>query len=564
MPLPPAIANHPDARAYKAAIENPVTLGALFEDFTRRHAGRQALAYQGTATSYAQLRTQARAVAKALIAAGITKGMRIAVLFTNRPEFISAAYGVAMAGGVLAPVHSVSSPRERNFMLMHSDSAMLLMQPSFQRYHYLDELVAAHLGIATAQPGRIQVETLPYLRRIVSLEPAPQYGGVQSWSEFLAAGEAISDAMLDAVAAQVHPADDAIIIYTSGSTGDPKGVLHRHRAACTQQSRTRNLYGLDESDRVWSVNPLFWSAGFAFFMGVLTFGACMVLQERMEPAETLELIERERVTTLASWPATLAPLADHPDAARRDLSSLVHVPTQAALRRHLDLKEKAWGPTVSWGLSEAFATSTFIIAGDGAEPLTVPGGYPMPGMDIRIIDLESGSELPAGQTGEIIVRGPQLMRGYIKRLPEEAFDAEGFIHTRDTGFIDPHGRLHFTGRLSNMIKASGANVSAMEVENVLARWGRVKSAYVTGIPDERTGEAVVACVVQRDDMSATEAEIIAHLKGELASYKVPRHILFLKPEEVPLTSSNKVQLPKLRELAIERLQKSGSGGSASA
>jgi acyl-CoA synthetase (AMP-forming)/AMP-acid ligase II len=553
LPLPADIAVHPAMREFAACAERPATLGRLIDEVTSRHAGRQAIAYAGESILYRELRARIRLVAKALVANGVSKGMRVAVLMANRPEFVVAVYAVAMVGGVIVPVHSIATARERHYMLAHSDAGLLLIQPDFERQHYLDELIAAHPGIRDALPGQIGVPALPALRRVVSLDAHSSITGVQAWPAFVAAGSSIADELLDAIAAQVDPSDDALIIYTSGSTGEPKGVVHRHRAVALQQWRARIFYTIAEDERVWSVYPLFWSAGFIYFLGVLTAGACMVMQEKMEPEATLRLLEAERVTMLASSNSTIAPLADHPDVVRRDLSSIRHLPTGVALRRHLRVAEQRWGPMLSWGQTETCTIATYAIPGPDQDEPAVPGGYPLPGTVVRIVDPQTGAELPAGETGEIALKGQQIMRGYHKRPPEAGFDANGFLRSGDSGYLDASGRLHFTGRLVNMIKTRGANVSPLEVEGALSRWGRVRNAYVVGIPDALAGEAVVACVVPHDADAVSEVEVLDWLRGELASYKVPRRVVFLTQDEIPLTPSNKVQLAKLREIASARV-----------
>jgi acyl-CoA synthetase (AMP-forming)/AMP-acid ligase II len=551
--LPPDVASHPLTRAFAACSERPQTLGLLLREVTERYADRQALAWRGQAVSYSDLWTSARAVAAALVAAGCGKGTRVGILMSSRPEFIAAAYGTAMIGGVVLLLHSVATAKDRDYMLAHSDCQVLLMQAAFLRQDWARDLAGFHPEIATQTPGDLRLAALPFLRRVVCLDETPGLAGIQRWSDFIAAGAGTSGALLDAMLAQVHPSDDGVIIYTSGSTGSPKGALHRQRSACLQQWRAPIIFGTDPDERFWSLYPFFWSAGFAFFMGALTAGCCLVLQERFDAAETLELIERERITMMAAAVATLAPLADHPDVTKRDLSSIRHIPTMAGLRRHLNLAEKAWGPTAAYGLSETFANATYIIP-DDVEPMTRPGGYPMPGMRFRIIDPETGRELPQGETGEIALAGTQVMRCYYKRNPEEYSDADGYIRTGDEGFIDARGRVHFTARLSNMIKTKGANVSPMEIEEKLLRWGKVKIVFVVGIPHPDNGEDVVACVVKRDDLDVTAEEIIAHLKQEVASYKVPRHVVFLQAGDIPMTATNKPKLPDLRALAQQRLR----------
>ena len=460
--LPPDVANHPLTKAYEACSDKPLTLGALLHDVAARYAGNQVLAFRGQSISYRELLAQARATAKALIAGGCGKGTRVGILMSSRPEYFAAVYGVAMAGGIVVPLHSVATANDREFMLQHSDCAILLMQAALARHDWLGEFLERHAEVKQQTNGQLRLAALPWLRRVVCLDDDRGVAGVQSWQAFIDAGASVSDALLDAVAAQVHPSDDAVIIYTSGSTGSPKGVLHRHRAACLQQWRAPIIYGMAEDERIWSVNPFFWSAGFSFFMGAITSGGCLVLQEHFEAGETLELLERERVTMLASAVATLAPLCDHPDVTRRNLSAVRHLPTNAGLRRFLNVEEKKWGPTVAYGLTETFASATYIIP-DEADPLTDPGGYPMPGMRFRVVDPATGKTLGPNEKGEIAATGMQLMRTYYKKSPEECFDAEGYVRTGDEGYIDNRGRVHYTARLSNMIKTKGANVSPMEI-----------------------------------------------------------------------------------------------------
>jgi fatty-acyl-CoA synthase len=546
--LPPDVANHPLTKAYEACSDKPLTLGALLHDVAARYAGKQVLAFRGQSITYRELLAQARATAKALIAGGCGKGTRVGILMSSRPEYFAAVYGVAMAGGIVVPLHTVATANDREFMLQHSDCAILLMQAALARHDWLGEFLERHAEASQQTSGQLRLSALPWLRRVVCLDDDRGVAGVQAWQAFIDAGASVSDALLDAVAAQVHPSDDAVIIYTSGSTGSPKGVLHRHRAACLQQWRAPIIYGMAEDERIWSVNPFFWSAGFSFFMGAITSGGCLVLQEHFEAGETLELLERERVTMLASAVATLAPLCDHPDVTRRNLSAVRHLPTNAGLRRFLNVEEKKWGPTTAYGLTETFASATYVIP-DEADPLTDPGGYPMPGMRFRVVDPATGKTLGPNEKGEIAATGMQLMRTYYKKSPEECFDAEGYVRTGDEGYIDSRGRVHYTARLSNMIKTKGANVSPLEIEEVLNRWGRIKLPCVVGIPSEVRGEDVVACIVKRDDLDVTADEVMTYLRKELASYKVPRHVVFMKQEDIPLTGSNKPRLGDMRKIA---------------
>jgi fatty-acyl-CoA synthase len=530
-----------------------LTQGRFVAQVAERYGERQALVFGEWRLSYAELQREARAAAKALLAAGVTKGSKVALLLGNRPEFVVAAYGAAMAGAVVVPVSTLSAAAERDYILAHSDTSIVITQPVLLGRRLLDELMADHPDLAQAEPGHIASSRFPHLRRLVCLGPPTGFRSVQTWDDLHASQERVSEAMLDAAAASVTPSDDAVIIYTSGTTAYPKAVLHRHRAAVVQSWRWAEQLRLDPDDRIWSPYPFFWTAGLAMVLGgTLASGACLVCQEAFEPGGALELIERERVTITYSFPHIEARLVDHPDATTRDLSSVRRVMAGSPLRKLIPIDKDAADPGAAYGLTETFTLATSIRSDSPRRLRRSTHGVALPGMAVRIIDSASGAPLATGATGEIAVKGITLMRGYYKVDPEQCFDDEGWFRTGDAGYLDESGFLHWTGRLSNLIKTSGANVSPLEVETALTAWGRLKVANVVGIPHPVVGEAVVLCAVQGAD-PVSASEITAHLRGVLAPYKVPKHVVFLDPDEVTLTGSHKVRVDRLRSLAARRL-----------
>jgi fatty-acyl-CoA synthase len=507
-----------------------LTLPGLLDEAAARHGDREALVFPAgdVRLTYAELHAEAHRMAKALVARGLTKGERVAVLIANRPEWIVAAFGVTMAGGVMVPLNTWFEPPELEFVLRHCDASLLLMQEHFLHRDYADDL-------------RGVLPQLPLLQDVVTLD---------RWDEFLASGDAVDDGALPTVS----PLDDATIIYTSGSTAEPKGVLHHHQAATIQSWRFAQHLRIDEETRTWSAFPLFWTAGFAMIMGgTLAGGGCLVLTERFEPGEALRVMEAERVTAAHAWPHQAGELEDHPDWAATDLSSLRHVEAFSSFGRHPKVQvDDVWSPRQAFGLTETFTIISSDPADTPRQGEEMHAGHVLPGNGIRILDPETGQPQPTAGVGEIAVKGPTLMKGYIKATASP-LDADGYFHTGDAGWVDDDNCLHWTGRTSDLIKTGGANVSPVEVETALLHHPGLKVAHAIGVPDPLLGELVVVCAVAHDDATVDEDDVRSFLRRRLASYKIPRHVVFVSEEDLSLTGNAKVRTSALRALAAERL-----------
>ena len=535
-----------------------LTLGRFLSDVVSRYGEREAIVFEDRRVRYVQLQNEALEIARGLVGAGVVKGTRVALLMPNRPEWITAAFAASMLGAVVVPVSTFATPTERDHVLRHSDAAVLLVQPSLLARDYLSELSDAHPEIASGTPGRIRCRALPQLRSVFALGSVSD-GGVQSFDELLAFGHDVPGALIDDLSDEVEPSDDAFVIYTSGSTGLPKGVVHRHRAAVTQFWRFADQFRLDDDERVYSAQPFFWTAGIAMTLGcTLASGGTLLLQQVFEPGAALDLIESERATVAFAWAHQSHALAEHPSAQDRDLRCLRKVSSDSPLGKLTGATDDGWGPGAAFGLTETFTLSSSLPADSDRALRRGTHGLPLPGMEIRIVDPHTGAVRPNGEAGEIEVRGVTLMRGYHKVDPEVVLGREGFFATNDGGYFDEKGYLHWTGRLGDLIKTGGANVSPAEIDRLLVLCPDLHVAQAVGVPHPTLGEIVIVCAVPAPGARPTEASVRAFLKPDLSAYKLPRRTLFFSEDELELTTNQKIRVEPLREAALTRLTAEGA------
>ncbi|HTY28265.1 MAG TPA: fatty acid--CoA ligase family protein, partial [Mycobacterium sp.] len=351
--------------------------------------------------------------------------------------------------------------------------------------------------------------------------------------------------------------DTAVLFFSSGSTSKPKGILSAHRGVCIQMWRFRRMYGFTPDDmiRCWAANGFFWSGNFGMSLATtLACGGSLILQQTFNPAEALELMAAERVNFPFAWPHQWAQLADAPNWGTVDLSSVRYVDHRTPIAHHPTVSYEWHEPGHAYGNTETFTLICCYPANTPVEVHADSSGVPLPGNTVKIVDPLSGGIVPRGERGEICVKGPTLMLGYLGIPLAETLDAEGFFRTGDSGYLDDAGRLYWEGRLTEIIKTGGANVSPMEVDEALESHPGVKAVKTVGVPHDTLGEVVVACVVPHDGRSLDAEEIRGFLRGRLASYKVPRHVLFVDADALSVTGTGKLKAAELKALAAEKLQ----------
>lgn len=529
-----------------------LTFGGFVADLARRYGDREALIFGERRITFRQLEHEVRQFARALLAAGVTKGSSVAIMLGNRPEFVIAAYGAGSIGAVVVPVSTFAPSDERDYILRHSDASALVTQASLFNHRFVDELLESHPELGEAAPGTLRSSNFPFLRRIVSLDPTA-HRAVELWDDLVARADEVSDELLDAAMADVHPRDPGIIIYTSGTSATPKGVLHANGTPAIQSWRWGKALGLTPDDKLLSKFPYFWSAGLTMTLGgPLSAGAAVITIESFDAGAALEIIERERVTALQSMPETYNEIVEHPDFRTRDLSTLTLAVGAEPL--YAAIPDRPWRAQANgYGLTETFTLCTWAEPEETGGEFRTVHGRPLPGIDLKIVAGETGEELPTGELGEIAVKGVTSMLGYYKGYPEEYLDRNGYFRTGDSGHLDEDGVLHWGGRLTAMIKTGGANVSPVEIESKLSLWGRLKTATVVPVPHPLLDEAVVVCAACHDDDPVDSDEILGHLKSVLASYKVPKRVVFVDEHELSYTATEKVKLADARRIAARHI-----------
>ncbi len=515
-----------------------------------RWGAREALCFKDRRWSFADIDAGVDAAARGLLALGVERGERVALWMVNRPEWIFAAFAAMRIGAVLVPVNTRLRTEDVAYIGAQSGAATLIIAARSGPVDYLAMVRA--LVPAGARP---EASRLPGLRRVVALDTAGA-ADTMTWDAMLAGGSRVGDATAGARAAAVGPEDLALLLYTSGTTGFPKGVMHSHRLIRNVTDRAFRM-AITERDTIMMYLPLFHLFGFSegMLMSMVT-GARQVLTDTFDPAESLALIAREKATIVHGFDSHYKDLCDAHDRAPVDVSSVRTGICAAGMASATPIARRAralFGPLVSgYGMSELGCGAAIGALDSTEEQSCEASGYPAPGYEIRVVDPETGRDQPAGTPGEILVRGYALMAGYYDKPETTAasIGADGFMRTGDMGLIRPDGHLRFLGRYKDMLKIGGENVDPMEVEAFLMTHPGVDTAAVVGYPDARLSEVGVAFVRCREGHALAEDDVLAHCRGRIASFKIPRAVFFVS--EFPMTSSGKIQKVKLRDDALRQ------------
>lgn len=516
------------------------TLADLVEELATDHPDRAAIAYDGETLTFADFRPLARAMARALHADGVRAGDKVGILMGNRVEWLVVNFAIEYLGATMVALNTWYTERELSYVVEHSGISVLVSAARFLKRDYV-------VLLGELQPWS---ERFPALRTVVVLggEPGP---GMVGYDAFLAGGSGIEEAVVDRARAAVAPDDIAYLLYTSGSTSHPKGVMLAHRGLIENMYDIGARQNFRPGDSLFLPVSLFWGMGCENgLFAAWTHAASVVLQHHFDPAEALAIMARHRCTALYGTANIVQAIVQHPDRGRHDLSALakgVAVGTPEQIRETI----ATFMPEAvhAYGMTEAYGFISCGDAFDGVEERVTTHGRPLPAMAMRVVSPDTSVQLPAGETGEVRIRG-HIMAGYY-RNPEAtaaAYDEEGWFRTGDLGYLDADGFFCFRGRLKEMLKTGGLNVSPVEVEEVLRGHARVAEAFVTGLPDAARDEIVVAVVVPVEGAALAVEDVLSHCRTSLAAFKVPRRIIVARAEEVPLTTTGKVHKARLAEM----------------
>jgi fatty-acyl-CoA synthase len=523
----------------------PPTLAGFLADLASEHGEREAVVFEDRRWTYAKLAGEAARVASGLERLGVGPGERIGVLLPNWPEFLATVFGITTLGAVAVGINTLSTEAELTYALELAEVRSLVYTPTFLRHDY-----QAMLDRVMGRSGPPADGRVPWrLDRLIAVGDDAQ--APREALRYAALGQAPGQEGAEVLRALDRATADAMamMFFTSGSTAKPKALLHAHRALLYQAMVASERFGLTPEDRGLCYLPMFFTGGLALVaLILLARGGCVVLQDHFEAGHALELMERERTTFYAGW--QFAPrLCGHPSFPSRQLhlrkGIFTPVPEAAKLLRPDNVTIAAYG------MSE---TATLCCSGRWDDPVALRQrgfGQPLPGVDVRILDPESGTALAKGEVGEIALRHPAMMLGYLGVPYEQTFDADGFFHTGDFGRLDETGSLHFDGRLKEVIKTAGIKVAAAEIEAFLERQAGIAAAYVVPVPHPERSENIAAFVVPRKGTTPDVERLMSECRRELASYKVPRHLFLLAADRVPRTGTEKVDKPQLRRRAAE-------------
>jgi fatty-acyl-CoA synthase len=522
------------------------------------HGNRTAVVHNTRRLTYRELADRARNLAKGLLGQGLRPGDKVGLWAADSIEWMVARWAVPAMGCVLVPINTRFLGSELAYVLKQADIRALIIGEGFRDTSFDNVLSTIVPDLAAQKPGRWDVEAFPELRLVVGIGAGHGPGAVPfNEIEQRGAKESHLDVLLTGAQRSVTAHDVAQIMYTSGTTSFPKGAMIGHGPVLQNNFNTIARQNLTVEDCYLATVPLFSATGTAFTLSSFLAGGRVVLMDRFSPEKFCDLVEEEKVTGSFFLDPIVQDLQAYSRIGQRNLSSLrmgVGAPLGERLFRWLAVECGISGLAGVYGLSE---TSNAVSRGANDEPLetrVTTCGRPVPGVEVRIANVETGALQAAGEAGEIQVRGYTVMQGYYRKPEETAasFTQDGWLKTGDLGTLTETGHLLFKGRIKEMMKSGGFNVSTLEVEEFMKGIPQIKQVMVVGVPDPRFGEAGYAFVETREGASIAPEAIISHCKAHMAGYKVPRYVEFVT--EWPLTSTGKVKKLWLKEQAARRLQ----------
>jgi len=532
-----------------------ITMGNLLRETASRFPDSEALVCpeSGINENYQAFLDKCIKVAKGFMAIGVGKGDHVSVWTTNVPEWVYMQFGLGMIGAVLVTVNTSYKSHELEYILNQSDSTTLVLIEEYRDTNFFDITNEVIPDLAESRPGEITSKTLPFLKNVVYIGKEKEPPGMHRFDDIIARGEKISDNELAERENSVDFHDVVNMQYTSGTTGFPKGVMLTHHNIINNAMMVGDVMGMTEKDRLLIQVPLFHCFGCVMCsLNCVCHGSTMVVMESFDPLKSLQFIEKEKCTAVNGVPTMFIAIMNHEDFDNYDMTSLrtgimagAPCPVEAMKRVMEDMHCPE--VVIAFGQTESSPVMTMTRRNDPIELRVSTVGTLFEGVEGKVVDPETGEDLPANAQGEIITRSPCIMKGYYK-MPaetEEAIDNNGWLHTGDLGIIDEKGYFSITGRIKDMIIRGGENIYPREIEEFLHTNPKVKDVYVVGVPDEKYGEQILAVIILKDSEGASDNEFRKFCTGKIARHKIPKYWEFRK--EVPMTASGKVQKYKLVE-----------------
>ncbi len=497
-------------------------------------------------------------IAKGFLAHGVKKGDKIAIWATNVPEWLLTLFAACKIGAVLVTVNTAYKVFELEYLLKQSDTKLLVMIDGYKGTSYVE--IVRELCKGLGKRWEHLNPMLPFLDEVVYAGAGDCPAGMTPWAQLEKDGEQIPDEALREIGESLSCHEVINMQYTSGTTGFPKGVMLSHYNILNNGKGIGDCMRFTENDKLCVVVPFFHCFGLVLAtMASLTHATTMVPVDLYSPVKVMEAISRERCTAFHGVPTMYIAMLEHPDFEKYDFSSLrtgimagspCPVKVMQAVVERMNMREI----TITYGQTEASPATTMTTTDDSLELRVNTVGRAMPYVETKIVDPDTGRTLGPGEVGEFCSRGYNTMQGYYKmeEATRQVIDKDGWLHSGDLATVDENGYYKITGRIKDMIIRGGENIYPKEIEEFLYTIPDIQDVQVIGVPSQRFGEEVMACIVRREGSAITEEEVKELVRSHMARHKVPRYVAFL--DAFPMTASGKIQKFRLREWAVEELR----------
>ncbi|NLO39339.1 MAG: AMP-binding protein [Ruminiclostridium sp.] len=535
----------------------PQVLDRVVEEFPDQYAFRYTvLDYTRT---YSQFRDDVDTFARALIALGVKQGDHVAIWATNVPAWYITFWATTKIGAVLVTVNTAYKIHEAEYLLRQSDTHTLVMIDGYKDSDYVSIIHEICPELQTAKAGEpLHMKRLPFLRNIITVDSRQK--GCLTWDEAMACSEKVPVAEVYRRMASMSKNDVCNMQYTSGTTGFPKGVMLTHYNVVNNGKCIGDCMDFSTADRLMIHVPMFHCFGMVLAMTAsMTHGTTMCPMPYFSPKNSLACINQEKITACHGVPTMFIAMLAHEDFAKTDFSYMrtgimAGSPCPVKVMQDVVDKMNMSEITIVFGQTESSPGCTQSRTDDPVEVRVNTVGRALPGVECKIVDPETGKDLPDNCDGEFVARGYNIMKGYYK-MPEAtaaAIDKDGWLHTGDLARRDAQGNYKITGRIKDMIIRGGENIYPKEIEDFLYTHPKVKDVQVIGVPDKQYGEVIMACIIVKDGEELTEEEVKEYCRSRMAKHKTPRYVDFVT--EFPMNAAGKIMKYKMRENAVEKLK----------
>ncbi|MFI3258716.1 MAG: AMP-binding protein [Rikenellaceae bacterium] len=549
-----------------------ITLGSILEQHAQQRPDKEYLIspYNNIRYTYSQFNERVDNLAASFAKLGVERGSKVGIWANNHPDWITVFFATAKLGAILVTVNTNYQVAEAEYVMKNADIHTMCMIGGYRSSDYIGIVNEIVPELKSKGEGELECKRLPMLKNVVLVGDfaadesghCTEHEGMLSLESLVAQGAELDHDFLRELAKTNKSSDVVNMQYTSGTTGFPKGVLLTHYNILNNGKATGEFMKYTSDDKLLVCVPMFHCFGCVLALcAVITHGATMVLLADFDALRVLESVHKERCTILYGVPTMFIAELNHPDFEKFDLKSLrtgIMAGAVCPIETMNAVMEKMNCRVISiYGLTESSPGMTGSSIEDSTEIRSTTVGRPFPGIEVQIIDHETGEHLPAGKQGEVCCRGWNVMRGYYNNIEAtaEVIDEEGFLHSGDLGMMDENGYYHITGRIKEMIIRGGENIYPREIENYLFNLAQIKGVEVVGLPSPRYGEQVAAFITVKEGQTLSAAEVEAFCKGKIAHYKIPKYIFFI--EEFPMTASGKIQKYRLRDLGVELMKERG-------